>query len=63
MTSTDTPREPGHRHGQGQGHGPRHGLWRLAGWALALLVLGLVFLAYAQPSLMQQLGDAVWACF
>jgi hypothetical protein len=41
----------------------RRGLWRLAGWAAALLALALVFLSYAQPSLMQQLGDAFWACF
>jgi hypothetical protein len=34
-------------------------IWRAA----ALLVLGLVFLAYAQPSLMQQLAEQVWACF
>ncbi|WP_343642798.1 hypothetical protein [Roseateles sp.] len=41
----------------------RRRLWRLAGWAAALAVLALVFLSYAQPSLMQQLGDALWACF
>lgn len=34
-------------------------IWRAA----ALLALGLVFLAYAQPSLMQQLAEQVWACF
>lgn len=35
-------------------------------WAIratALLALGLVFLAYTQPSLMQQLAEQVWACF
>lgn len=26
-------------------------------------LLGLVFLAYAQPSLMQHLADQLWACF
>jgi|GEM_PF-727462 len=41
----------------------RRRLWRLAGWTAALAVLALVFLSYAQPSLMQQLGDALWACF
>jgi len=30
---------------------------------LALAALLLVFLAYAQPSLMQSLGDQLWACF
>ncbi|UXH76624.1 hypothetical protein [Roseateles amylovorans] len=30
---------------------------------LALVVLALVFLAYAQPSLMQHLADQLWACF
>jgi len=34
-------------------------LWRAA----ALAALALVFLAYAQPSLMQQLAEQVWACF
>ncbi|ALV06392.1 hypothetical protein DES44_1858 [Roseateles depolymerans] len=33
--------------------------WRVA----AALVLALVFLAYAQPSLMQHLADQVWGCF
>lgn len=28
-----------------------------------LAVLGAVFLAYSQPSLMQQLADRLWACF
>ncbi|MDH0865917.1 hypothetical protein [Mitsuaria sp. GD03876] len=41
----------------------RRGLWRIGGWLAAAAVLGAVFLAYAQPSLMQQLGDALWACF
>lgn len=37
----------------------RRWLWRLA----ATGVLALVFLAYAQPSLMQHLADQVWGCF
>ncbi len=41
----------------------RHGLWRILAWLVAGAVLALVFLAYTQPSLMQQLGDAIWACF
>ncbi|WP_428508255.1 hypothetical protein [Roseateles sp.] len=32
-------------------------------WALILLVLGLVFLAYLQPALMVQLSEQIWACF
>ncbi|WIV99789.1 hypothetical protein [Kinneretia aquatilis] len=32
-------------------------------WALILLVLGLVFLAYLQPALMVQLSEQLWACF
>lgn len=39
--------------------GWRPWLWRL----LALGVLGGVFLAYTQPSLMQQLAEQLWACF
>ncbi|WP_423600573.1 hypothetical protein [Roseateles sp. MS654] len=38
-------------------------LRRIGGWLAALAVLATVFLAYTQPSLMQQLGDAIWACF
>lgn len=34
----------------------------LLGAALSLALL-LVFLAYAQPSLMQQLSEQLWACF
>lgn len=34
----------------------------LLGAALGLALL-LVFLAYAQPSLMQQLSEQLWACF
>lgn len=36
---------------------------RLALWAAALLALGLVFMAYAQPTLMMQLSEQLWACF
>ncbi|WP_377155534.1 hypothetical protein ACFJIX_26180 [Roseateles sp. UC29_93] len=43
--------------------GRRRGLWRIVAWLGACGVLAAVFLAYAQPSLMQQLGDAIWACF
>ena len=32
-------------------------------WALILLILGLVFLAYLQPALMVQLSEQLWACF
>ena len=32
-------------------------------WLAILAVLGAVFLAYSQPSLMQQLADRLWACF
>jgi len=32
-------------------------------WALILLILGLVFLAYLQPALMVQLSEQIWACF
>lgn len=34
-------------------------LWRLG----ALAALALVFMAYAQPALMTQLADQLWACF
>ncbi len=37
----------------------RQWLWRLA----VALALALVFLAYAQPSLMQHLADQIWGCF
>ncbi|WP_259374704.1 hypothetical protein [Roseateles aquatilis] len=36
---------------------------RAAAWTAALLVLAAVFLAYTQPSLMQQMADRLWACF
>jgi len=32
-------------------------------WVAVLLALGLVFLAYAQPALMVQLSEQLWACF
>lgn len=32
-------------------------------WTAALLALALVFLAYTQPTLMQQLSQQLWACF
>ena len=35
----------------------------LIGALCAAAVLALVFLAYTRPLLMQQLGDAFWACF
>lgn len=38
----------------------------LALWALrvlALLALGLVFMAYSEPTLMVQLSEQLWACF
>jgi HD-like signal output (HDOD) protein len=43
--------------------GLRHALTRVGVGLLLSLVLGLVFLSYAQPDLMQQLGDRLWACF
>jgi hypothetical protein len=39
------------------------GLRRMVAWLVAVGVLAAVFMAYTQPSLMQQLGDAIWACF
>lgn len=36
---------------------------RLLAWAVALLLLAAVFLAYLQPGLMQQLSEQLWACF
>lgn len=42
--------------------GPRR--WRRALlWALLLVVLLAVFLAYTQPALMMQLSEQLWACF
>lgn len=40
-------------------HRFKRGLLRLT----VLLALGLVFLAYTQPDLMQQLSAQLWACF
>ncbi|WP_282823138.1 hypothetical protein [Pelomonas sp. V22] len=32
-------------------------------WIAGAGVLGLIFMAYAQPSLVQHLADQLWACF
>ena len=32
-------------------------------WLAAAAVLGLVFMAYAQPALMIDLSNQIWACF
>jgi hypothetical protein len=40
-----------------------HAYRRLAGWVLAALVLGAVFLGYTNPHLMVDLANRVWACF
>jgi hypothetical protein len=36
---------------------------RLAGWAIAAIALGAVFLGYTNPHLMVDLANQVWACF
>lgn len=36
---------------------------RLLAWTAALVVLGAVFAAYLQPSLMVELANQLWACF
>ncbi|WP_348754905.1 hypothetical protein [uncultured Aquincola sp.] len=36
---------------------------RLLAWAAALAVLGAVFAAYLQPTLMVELANQMWACF
>jgi hypothetical protein len=36
---------------------------RALGWAVALLVLALVFAAYLNPHLAVDLANRVWACF
>lgn len=36
---------------------------RLLAWAAALAVLGAVFGAYLQPTLMLELANQVWSCF
>ena len=41
----------------------RRALRRILAGLGAAAVLATVSLAYTQPSLMQQLGDAIWACF
>jgi hypothetical protein len=41
----------------------RRRLAPLAGWALAALVLGLVFAAYLRPELALTLANQLWNCF
>lgn len=36
---------------------------RLLAWTAALAVLGAVFAAYLQPTLMVELANQVWSCF
>ncbi len=36
---------------------------RILAWLLLAATLALVFLAYTQPTLMQQLSEQLWACF
>ena len=36
---------------------------RLLAWAAALAVLGAVFAAYLQPTLMLELANQLWSCF
>ena len=38
-------------------------LQRLAGWAVAGLVLALVFAAYLSPHMVVDLANRVWSCF
>ena len=38
-------------------------LWRSFAWVAAAAVLALVFMAYAQPALMIDLSNQIWACF
>lgn len=40
-----------------------HGAGRLLGWALAAVVLVLVFLSYLSPHLAVDLANRLWACF
>lgn len=37
--------------------------WRWAAWALAALVLAMVFLAYLDPHAAVDLANRVWSCF
>jgi hypothetical protein len=37
--------------------------WRRAGWALAAVALGAVFLSYLNPHLAVELANQVRACF
>ena len=36
---------------------------RALGWLAMAAVLALVFMAYAQPALMIDLSNQIWACF
>lgn len=36
---------------------------RIAAWAVSLAVLGAVFVAYLQPTLVVDLANRVWSCF
>ncbi|WP_280189731.1 hypothetical protein [Delftia sp. PS-11] len=38
-------------------------LRRVASWAAACLVLGLVFMLYLQPQFMMGMANQLWACF
>ena len=38
-------------------------LLKAAGWSLALVVLGCVFMAYLNPHLVRDLATQLWACF
>jgi hypothetical protein len=38
-------------------------LLKVAGWSVALLVLGAVFMAYLNPHLVRDLATQLWACF
>jgi hypothetical protein len=39
------------------------GLRRMAAWALAAAVLGLVFASYRSPDMMFMLATQLWSCF
>lgn len=41
----------------------RRRLWQAVAALAVATALTLVFLAYAQPSLMQHLADQLWGCF